>query len=172
MGFLMGIDCSGSMFDARVNGSPNLTAAEVAAVMALGIVKRQSNYWIGGFNTQMFELKIKPSMRLNTVLDVISRSPWGGTDCSQPMRHALDNGMSDVDLFCTITDNETWAGKEHPSQALAKYRAKYNGSAKNVVIGTEVSVFTVSDPKDPYSMDIAGFDSAVPQIIAEFAKAR
>lgn len=171
-GFLLGIDCSGSMFGATVNGSPNLTAAEVAGVMALAIVKRQSNYWIGGFNTKMGELKISPNMRLDKVMAEIRRFPWGGTDCSLPMRHALQHNMSGVDLFCTITDNETWAGVEQPSQSLAKYRGKFGGSAKNVVIGTSVSNFTVADPKDPYSMDIAGFDTAAPQIIAEFARAR
>jgi len=171
-GILMGVDCSGSMFGASVNGSPNLTAAEVAGVMALAIVKNQKNYWIGGFNTQMSELKISPNMRLDAVLNVMQRFNWGGTDCAQPMLHALRNNMSGVDMFVTITDNETWAGSIQPVQALRDYRKKFVATAKNVVIGTSVSNFTIADPKDAGMLDISGFDTAAPQIIAEFSKMR
>lgn len=168
-GILLGVDCSGSMFGAHVNGSPNLNAAEVAAVMALAIAKNQSNYWIGGFNTTMGELKISPSMRLDKVLDVMRRFSWGGTDCALPMLHAAQHKMS-VDMFVTITDNETWAGRIQPAQALRDYRKKFVPTAKSVVIGTSVSSFTIADPKDAGMLDIAGFDSAAPQIIAEMAK--
>jgi 60 kDa SS-A/Ro ribonucleoprotein len=172
MGYFMGVDCSGSMFCARVNGSPSLTAAEVAAVMALGIVKRQKNYWIGGFNTTMAELKISPSMRLDAVLEVMRRFSWGGTDCAQPMLHAIKNKMSGIDGFVVLTDNETWAGAIQPTEALRDYRKKYNETAKLAVIGTSVSEFTIADPKDRGMLDIAGFDSAAPQIIADFMQQR
>jgi len=170
MGQLLGVDCSGSMFGATVNGSPNLVAAEVAACFALGLVKGQSNYWIGGFNTRMGELKISPSMRLDKVMDVMRRFSWGGTDCSLPMLHAVEHKMAGVDLFTVITDNETYAGRVQPSQALVQYRKKYVPTAKLAVIGTSVSNFTIADPKDGGMMDIAGFDSAAPQILADFAK--
>jgi 60 kDa SS-A/Ro ribonucleoprotein len=171
-GILMGVDCSGSMFGASVNGSPNLNAAEVAAVMALGILKSQKNYWIGGFNTKMAELKINPSMRLDAVMSVMRSFSWGGTDCAQPMLHAMEKKMDGVDMFVTITDNETWAGRVQPVQALRQYRDKYVKTAKCVVIGTSVSEFTIADPKDAGMLDIAGFDSAAPQIIADFASKR
>ena len=167
-GHLIGVDCSGSMFGARVAGAPNLTAAEVAGVMALAVAKREPNYWIGGFNTTMGELKITPSMRLDAVLSVMKKFNWGGTDCSLPMRHALDNNMSGVDKFVVITDNETWAGKMQPSEALARYRQRYNKQAKLVVCGTSTTNFTIADPKDPGMLDIVGFDSAAPQLIQTF----
>lgn len=163
--YLLGVDCSGSMFGAMVNGSPNLTAAEVAAVMALAVVKNQPNYWIGGFNTKMGELKITPNMRLDAVLRVMQNFSWGGTDCALPMLHAAQHGMK-VDRFVVLTDNETWAGKIQPVQALRDYRKKFNAGAKLVVVGTSVSEFTIADPKDSGMLDIAGFDSAAPQIIA------
>ena len=171
-GILMGVDCSGSMWGSTVNGSPNLCAAEVAAVMALGFLKSQSIYWIGGFNTRMSELKINPSMRLDQVLSVMQRFSWGGTDCALPMLHAMSNNMTGVDGFVVLTDNETWAGHIQPVQALRDYRKKHVATAKLVVIGTSVSQFTIADPKDGGMMDIAGFDSAAPQIIADFLQKR
>lgn len=163
--YLMGVDCSGSMFGASVNGSPNLCAAEVAAVMALAVVKNQPNYWIGGFNTTMDELKITPKMRLDQVLSVMRTFNWAGTDCALPMLYAKQHRIN-VDRFVVLTDNETWAGSIQPVEALRQYRAQFNPKAKSIVIGTSVSQFTIADPKDGGMLDIAGFDSAAPQIIA------
>ena len=113
----------------------------------------------------MGELKITPNMRLDAVLKVMQRFSWGGTDCALPMLHASRHKMN-VDKFVTITDNETWAGNVQPSQALRDYRKAFNPAAKCIVIGTSVSEFTIADPKDCGMLDIAGFDSAAPQIIA------
>ena len=164
--YLLGIDCSGSMFGARVNGMDFLTAAEASAVMALATAKVEKNYFIAGFDTSISELKISPNMRLDQVLQVMQRFNWGGTDCAQPMLYALKNKMN-VDKFCVYTDNETWAGRIHPSQALKQYRDTY-GKGKLIVCGTSVTNFTIADPKDAGMLDIAGFDSAAPQLISQF----
>ena len=165
--YFLGIDCSGSMFSFKVNNSA-LTAAEVAAVMAMAIVRKQKNYWVGGFNTKMGELKISPSMTLDKVMEVTRRFSWGDTDCSLPALTALEMKMK-VDKLVIITDNETWAGRMQPTQALKQYRDKMNQpQATQFVIATSVTDFTIADPKDPLQVDIAGFDAAAPRIIAEF----
>jgi len=167
-GHLIGVDCSGSMFGARVTGANNLTAAEVAGVMALAVAKREPNYWIGGFNHKMGELKITPAMRLDKVLKVIQAFSWGSTDCSLPMTHALEHKMDGVEKFVVITDNETYAGRMQPVEALARYRKQYVKNAKLIVCGTSTTNFTIADPKDPGMLDIVGFDSAAPQLIQSF----
>ena len=45
----------------------------------------------------------------------------GGTDCALPMLHAIEMKYS-VDVFIVYTDNETWFGSVHPSEALKRYR--------------------------------------------------
>lgn len=163
--YLLGIDCSGSMFSARCMGL-NISSAEAAAVMALATAKVEKNYFIAGFDTSISELKISPNMRLDQVLQIMQRFNWGGTDCSQPMLYALKNKMN-VDKFCVYTDNETWAGRIHPSQALKQYRDAY-GKGKLIVAGTSSTNFTIADPKDSGMLDIVGFDSAAPQLISQF----
>ena len=163
--YLLGIDCSGSMFGARCMGL-NLSSAEAAAVMALATAKVEKNYFIAGFDTSISELKISPNMRLDKVLEIMRRFNWGGTDCAQPMLYALKNKMN-VDKFCVYTDNETWAGRIHPSQALKQYRDTY-GKGKLIVAGTSATNFTIADPKDSGMLDIVGFDSAAPQLISQF----
>lgn len=164
--YLLGIDCSGSMFGMQATGT-SLTAAEVAACMALATAKVEKNYWIGGFNTAMGELKISPKMTLATVLEVMRRFNWGGTDCAQPMLYAMKHNMH-VNKFCVYTDNETWAGAVHPTEALKRYRAKFEPTAKLIVAGTSTTNFSIADPSDPGMLDIVGFDSAAPQLISAF----
>jgi len=163
--YFMGVDCSGSMQSCTVNGSPNLTAVEVAGVMALACVKNQPNYWIGGFNNKMGELKITPGMRLDAVIKTILAFNWGTTDASLPFKHAAQHNMM-VDKFVVITDNDINTGGQ-PIGALRDYRKKSGRAAKSVVIATSMSGFTIADPQDSGMLDIAGFDSAAPQIIAQ-----
>lgn len=164
--YFLAIDCSGSMFGANCMGLDKISAAEAAAVMALATAKAEKNYWIGGFSTTLRPLDISPKMTLEKVLEVMRKFPWSGTDCSQPMLYALENKM-DVDKFCVYTDNETWAGRIHPIQALKKYRDKF-GKGKLIVCGTSVTNFSIADPNDSGMLDVAGFDSATPQLISQF----
>lgn len=170
-GQYIAVDVSGSMSwdSSKVNGSPNLYARDVAACMAMAIARTSSNYFVGAFSGHIQEMKISPNMRLDDVLAVMGRMSAGSTDCSLPMVDAKNKRMSGVDLFTVITDNETYAGRVQPVQALRDYRNAFNKTAKLCVIGTSVSNFTIADPKDAGMMDIAGFDSAAPQIIADFA---
>lgn len=165
--YMIACDISGSMHGASVNGSPNLVAADVAVVMAMAIARNQPNSWIVGYNTQLVDLKITSKMRLDAALKSYKSTHWdgGGTDCAKPFEYAQAHKIH-VDKFVSITDNETWAGRSAPAQALVKYRQSSGVAAKSVVIGTSVSEFTIADPKDAGSLDIAGFDSAAPQLIA------
>jgi 60 kDa SS-A/Ro ribonucleoprotein len=173
-GQYIAVDVSGSMSwdTSKVNGSPNLYARDVAACMAMAIARTTSNYFIGAFSVEIREMKISPSMRLDSVLMEMSKISAGSTDCSLPMLDAAKKRMSGVDLFTVITDNETYAGRMQPVQALREYRNAFNKSAKLCVMATSVSNFTIADPKDAGMLDIAGFDSAAPQIIADFASKR
>jgi 60 kDa SS-A/Ro ribonucleoprotein len=164
-------DISGSMTmdSAKVIGSPNLLAGEVAAVFAMAIARTQSNYFLAGFKQNLEPLKISPTMRLADALNAMRAMHWqgGSTDCAKAFEYALQNGIA-VDKFTVITDNETYAGGQAPVQALKKYRDRTGRAAKSIVIATSVSEFTIADPKDGGMLDIAGFDSAAPQIIADF----
>ena len=164
--YMIGVDISGSMQSANVNGSPNLSAAEVAAVMAMAIARNQPNHYIVGFKHDLVELNVAPTMRLDAALKALQANWNGGsTDCAKVFERATQLKL-DVDKFVTITDNETHSGRQAPVQALNKYRQSSGKAAKSVVIATSVSNFTIADPKDGGMLDIAGFDSAAPQIIA------
>lgn len=86
------------------------------------------------------------------------------------MQHALQHNL-DIDVFIIYTDSDTWSGRIHPSEALVDYRKKMNKpEAKLLVLAMQSTGFTIADPKDPFMMDICGFDADVPDIIYEFSK--
>jgi len=77
----------------------------------------------------------------------------------------------DVDTFVVYTDNETWAGDVHPAQALRAYRDARGIPAKLVVVGMTSKEFSIADPDDAGMLDVVGFDSLTPPVIADFARA-
>lgn len=83
------------------------------------------------------------------------------------MIYAKDKKI-EVDTFIVYTDNETWAGNVHPSHALNNYRRSSGIDAKMIVCGMCANSFTIADPNDAGMMDMAGFDSAAPQVIRSF----
>ncbi|MHA2067730.1 MAG: TROVE domain-containing protein [Candidatus Thorarchaeota archaeon] len=180
---LLALDVSGSMGSPIAN-SP-LTCREACAALAMVTARTEQNYhfigftggthrYYGGRNDQKLSnvssLNISAKQRLDTVVRTISGLPFGGTDCALPMMWAQGNKI-DVDGFVVLTDNETWAGSIHPHQALAQYRkAMDKPQAKSVVVGMTATKFSIANPDDPGMMDVVGFDTAAPAVMADFIR--
>lgn len=114
-------------------------------------------------------LSVSPRQRLDDVMREIQRYPMGGTDCSLPMLYALDRKIP-VDVFVVYTDAETWAGRIQPVQALRAYRDKMGIDAKLIVAGMVGNDFTLADPTDAGMLDVVGFDTSAPSVMAGFAR--
>jgi 60 kDa SS-A/Ro ribonucleoprotein len=114
-------------------------------------------------------LKISAADSLDSALKKTQGLTFGGTDCALPMLWALKDGV-EVDVFVVMTDNETWAGHTHPSQALQQYRRKTGIPAKLVVVGMTATECSIADQNDAGMLDIAGMDIATPNLIADFAR--
>jgi 60 kDa SS-A/Ro ribonucleoprotein len=113
------------------------------------------------------DLKITAKDTLKAAADKAQKNNFGGTDCALAMKYALQQGL-DVDVFCIYTDGQTWAGEEHVFQALQEYRRKSGRPAKLAAFQLEGNRFSIADPSDAGMMDFAGFDTAVPAILADF----
>ena len=180
----LGIDVSGSMASGEVAGVPGLSPRMAAAAMAMAIARREPNYYMAGFaaspvedpilnyvNRQvpvMSPLNITASDSISDAMQKTKDLPFGRTDCALPMLHAMEMKMN-VDCFIILTDSETWTGNIHPVEALRQYRRKSGIPAKLVVVGMVSNEFTIADPDDAGMMDVVGFDSAVPELITDFA---
>lgn len=167
--FLIGVDVSGSMSSWGWGREGEiLTPAEIAGALSLVTVATEPNSHVVGFATNLVELPITPSMRLDQVLHETSKRNFGSTNPSAAIEWALRKNVP-VDTFVIITDNDVNTG-HHPHLKLAEYRRKTGIDAKLIVLAVTASKFSIADPNDPGMLDIAGFDSAVPQVIAEFSK--
>ena len=177
---MLALDVSGSM-SARVSGMEFLDCREASAAMALVSAAIEPNHMFTAFTTGSYpsrwspqlgsgltSLAISPRQRLDDVVKQISDLPFGGTDCALPMLEALKHRWP-IDLFVVYTDSETWAGRVHPAQALRQYRERMGIPAKLVVVGMASNGFSIADPADAGMLDVVGFDTATPQVIADFA---
>lgn len=170
----LALDVSASMtWPSNVcTGAPQITAREGSAVMAMVTLRSEPNTYIAGFSTNMVDIPITKHDKLDAVIQKISRIPMGGTDCAQPMLDAIKRKL-DVDCFTIYTDNETYAGRVHPFQALRQFRSTVNKpEAKLIVCGMSATNFTIADPTDRNMLDVVGFDTATPRFISEFAADR
>ena len=179
----LGIDVSGSMGHGEVAGVPGLSPRMAAAAMAMAIARREPNYYMAGFaaspgespilayvNRQvpvMSPLDITASDSISDAMQKTKDLPFGRTDCVLPMLHAMEMKMN-VDCFIILTDSETWVGNIHPVETLRQYRRKSGIPAKLIVVGMVSNEFSIADPDDAGMMDVVGFDSAVPELIADF----
>ena len=180
---LLALDVSGSMAGSMIAGSC-ISAREASAAMALITAATEPEHEIiafsapgagryggmhGGGEPGITGVNLSPRMRLAEVIQRIEAIPMGGTDCALPMLWAARNKLN-VAGFITYTDSETWAGNIHPAQALRQYRSEFVGDAKAVVVGMTSNGFTLADPNDRGMMDVVGFDTCAPTVIADFVR--
>jgi 60 kDa SS-A/Ro ribonucleoprotein len=114
-------------------------------------------------------LPISPRQRLDDAIRSISGLPFVGADCSLPFTWATSQRLP-FDTIVVFTDNETYAGAVHPHQALENYRQRMGLDTRLIVVGMTANDVSIADPANPRMLDIAGFDSAVPTLIADFSR--
>lgn len=172
---LLSLDVSGSMDGAYsyltgsgggVAGVPGFTPREASTAMALVTLRTEPYVEVMGFSSSFIPLKIDSSMRLDEAMKVTRGLPFSGTDCSLPFVWAQKN-QKDFDAFVVYTDNETNIGSS-PSLELKNYRKDRQIAAKSVVVAMTSGGFTIADPKDAGMLDVVGFDSAAPAVMADF----
>lgn len=165
---LIALDVSGSMSNGNVCNS-FLRPIDAEAILAMSMVKSEPKIHTMAFSGELVQFPIYKNSTMKEVLKQIDRMDFGGTDCSLPMIYAQKNNI-EVDTFIIMTDNETWAGKIHPFEALKQYRKSSGINARLVVIGMTSTKFTIADPTDKGMLDVVGMDTSVPELIASFSK--
>jgi len=169
---MLGLDVSGSMSTGMIAGVAGLTPRDGSAAMAMATARSEPQYSIISFQDKIVPLNISARMRLDDVVKATDNLPFGRTDCAQPMLYALKHKIP-VDTFVIYTDSETYANpSQHPVQALRDYRHKMGIAAQLVVVGMTSNGFSIADPNDAAMLDVVGFDSAAPGVIADFARGK
>ena len=165
---MLAIDVSASMTWPQ-NMCGVLQAREGATAMAMATAATEPEYLITAFSHGLTEMAVSPRRRLDDNLRTVESMYAGGTDCSLPMTWAQAN-KREIDTFVVYTDNETYAGRAHPHEALRQYRQATGIPARLVVAGMSSGGFTIADPSDKGMLDVAGFDSDTPSVISDFSR--
>ena len=163
----LGLDVSGSMAGTLVCGTPGLSAREACAAMAMVTAKVEKDAHFIAFDTKDYALALSPKQRLDDIVNVLARTGGGGTDCALPMLWAANNKVP-VDTFVIYTDSQTWSGDTHPIQALNQYRDKTGIDATLVIVAMATNKFSLGDYEDRRVLNVIGFDTNTPEIIAQF----
>ncbi len=166
---LLGLDVSGSMARTLVNGVPGLQARTASGAMALVTAAVEKDHLLVAFDTKAYPLHVSPRERLDNVVDLLAHTGGGGTNCALPMLWATKNNVP-VDAFVILTDSQTWHGDQHPAQAVQAYRRTTGVPAKLVVVAMTANQHSIGDPRDGGVLNVVGFDTATPQLIADFIR--
>ncbi|MFV8750686.1 TROVE domain-containing protein [Nannocystaceae bacterium ST9] len=167
---LLALDVSGSMGAGEIAGLPGITPAVGSAAMAMLTLAREPQVESIAFSTRIEPVQLRRETPLDQVVRQLAGIPMGGTDCAQPMLWAHDRKLP-VDTFVVYTDSETWHGQIHPHQALQRYRDRMGIPAKLIVVGMTATEFSIANPDDAGMLDVVGFDTAAPAIMAGFSRA-
>jgi 60 kDa SS-A/Ro ribonucleoprotein len=171
---MLGIDVSGSMSSA-VLGSRVLTCRDASIAMAHLYLETETNVSAVAFSKTLTDLiapsrnQLRRGMTLDQALAATSGMSFSATDCVLPIQHAIKNNIL-IDTFIILTDNETYAPNEHPQSALVRYRELTGIQAKLIVIGMTGNCFTIADPNDRNTLNLAGFDTSTPEIASMFMR--
>jgi 60 kDa SS-A/Ro ribonucleoprotein len=174
--YMVALDVSGSM-DTPCMGCPAISCRQASAALALMLYETEPHVYLRGFSAAHvpgagfydFDPCVRRGMTLNQFIKA-TNTPFGSTDCSLPMLRAIHENLN-VDAFIVMTDNETFAGRMHPQVALENYRKHANKpNVKLIVVGMTANSLTIADPNDRNTLNLAGFDTAMPEIIAMFVR--
>lgn len=171
---ITGIDVSASMTwnHYKCSGAPLLTPLEATAAVAMVTADTEPEARFVMFDTRAWQFDdISSRDRLDVNIQRINRHCGGGTDVSQVIQWAVANRVY-TDAFQILTDGESWKGTMHPFQAMKIYRDRINPDARLSVVAMTATGQTVVPPFDDKAIDVAGFDAAVPQILADFSAGR
>lgn len=163
---LIAVDTSASM-SASINGMA-LDAREAACAMALIYSQTEKHTQIIGFDDEVVQFTLSARQRLDDALKNIPMR-GRGTNCSLPMLWAEKNKLN-ADAIVILTDNESWSGKMHPSQALTSYRQTMKNKTKLIASAMTATKCTIADPADSDSLNVVGFDTNSPLLISNFVK--
>jgi 60 kDa SS-A/Ro ribonucleoprotein len=164
---LIALDVSGSMSSSAAGATP-LMACEVTAAFALVHLNVEEECHVMAFNSTYHDLGIRKGMSLEQATKRACENCGNATDISLSIKYAMENRLK-IGGLVTMTDNEVNTGT-HPALAVREYRNKMVPDFCNVMAATTATPFTCNDPNDRFGLDVCGFDTSAPSVMADFIR--
>ncbi len=110
------VDVSGSMHSPatgyRKGASSAVRCIDVAALVGAAILRKNPDAIILPFENDVVKVGLNPYDSVMTNAKILSTLPFGGTNCSAPLRW-LNRNKQDVDMVIYVSDNESWLDSPH-----------------------------------------------------------
>ena len=129
----------------------------------------RGNVHVIDVDTTTHASKVTPRTNLREIASWVPSG--GGTDLSLPFVWAAKKRLA-VDGVVVFTDNETRAGRSHPVQALETYRRSVSPDTRVVVAAMTAAGYSIGDPGDPDTLNVAGLDASLPLVVNGFVRTR
>lgn len=164
---VVAVDSSGSMGQTVQHGGSTIGSCyHLGTAIAATLMRSfDGDCYPVEFDSSCRPSKLRAGMSLGEIYSL--RHDGGATDCSAPIEWALRNNVV-CDAFVLITDNVTWSGNRHTTKVLEDYRRSINPAARVIVSAMVANGYSVADPTDPGVINVAGFDSSLPTLIAGY----
>jgi 60 kDa SS-A/Ro ribonucleoprotein len=180
----------GNRYGIGNRANTSMTRADVAALIACSILRRNAGSEILLFNTKVVDKVINPKVSVLENSTAISKMADGGTACSSPL-HLLNEQGRHGDLIITVSDDQSWAesmgidrygnplpvnsplltnGKTAFQHEWEVWKAR-NPNSKLVCI--DIAPYTTKQvQKDKDVLNIGGFSDVVFDLCGSFAAGR
>lgn len=154
------------------HGARPLQTVNAAAGLAIMLLRSETDVTVGYFNTSVHDLKLAKDVQLSDVYEeLVNRATLHEevkADLSAPLTWASEKKL-EFDVFILFTDFRHPKAYVDLPKCFREYRQNLNlPKAKFVVIGVTASHVSLANADDPSMLDVAGFDSTVPDIIQRF----
>lgn len=155
---LVAVDVSPSM-TSTIQDS-NISSMEACAATLMVLARQCSNIEVVKFagNLKKFDRNLHGT--IEEACRGLQDGAWGGTNIGSVVEYALQEFKKTgrvYDAIVIMTDNDVNSGR-HVHQLLENLRKTTKHPTRQVVLAFTMSEFSVSDPTDALSLDIAGLD--------------
>ncbi|XP_060561516.1 RNA-binding protein RO60-like [Ruditapes philippinarum] len=165
--FLIAISCSEDM-DKPCNGCPAINCKQAAAAMTMLTIRTEKNCKVVGFSDGLKKIILNKNDSLEDVTQKISEIKGTETDVSNPVRWALEKKKT-FDVFIIYSDNIKTEGNQ-AIEALTEYQKEMKTpNAKLIVVAMLATDSIIADERNPFILNIVGFDKKAALRIQEFA---
>jgi 60 kDa SS-A/Ro ribonucleoprotein len=167
---LIAVDSSGSMMmHVYASGSLLGSAFQCGLTMAAILNRIEGdNAYVICVDTAMHPSEVTRQTKLGDIARM-RHVGGGGTDLSIPYTWAAQQKL-EADGFVILSDQETWAGRQHCVQAYAQYMRTMNRVPRNVAVAMCPAGYSVADPGDENTLQVAGLDASLPRLITGFVR--
>lgn len=173
-------DVSGSMSMSvtgwRKGATSKIRCIDVAGLMAASVLRANPQAFVLPFEHKVVDLRLNPRDSVLTNAEKLAAVGGGGTACSAPLAR-LNAQKAHVDLVVLISDNESWADRNHlrfgntPLMQEWIELKRRNPDAKLVCLDITPNETTPAHDR-PDVLNIGGFSDRVFDLIAAFAQDR